>query len=175
TRSSWTALRPPLVYGAGGLGNMGRLEQLIRRGLPLPLGSVRNQRSVMYVGNLASAVLAALDDPVNRNRAFVVADHPPCSTPTLIRAIAGATGQRARLFPCPALVLRSIARLGDLLQAMARRPLPISTYAIDRLLGSLAVDDRGFRSALGWSPPIGFQEAVERSFGVAAAPVEDRS
>jgi UDP-glucose 4-epimerase len=45
-------LRPPLVYGPGVKGNFLRLMQWVARGWPLPLGSVENRRSLIYVGNL---------------------------------------------------------------------------------------------------------------------------
>jgi nucleoside-diphosphate-sugar epimerase len=43
-------VRPPLVYGPGAKGNLLRLASLVARGLPLPLGAVQNQRSL--VGSL---------------------------------------------------------------------------------------------------------------------------
>jgi nucleoside-diphosphate-sugar epimerase len=63
-----TIFRPPMVYGPGMKGNPLRLFRLLDRGLPLPLGAVRNRRSLLYVGNLVDAVVAALAAPARRAR-----------------------------------------------------------------------------------------------------------
>jgi len=54
-------LRPPLVYGPGVKANFLRLMHLVARGVPLPLGAVVNRRSLIYAGNLAHAIVTALD------------------------------------------------------------------------------------------------------------------
>ena len=55
-------LRPPLVYGPGARGNFARLVALVARGVPLPLGAVRNRRSLIFVGNLVDAIVRTLDE-----------------------------------------------------------------------------------------------------------------
>lgn len=50
-------LRPPLVYGPGVKGNFRKLISAISRGFPLPLGCVNSLRSIVFVGNLADAIL----------------------------------------------------------------------------------------------------------------------
>src|SRR5688572_14334835 len=56
-----TVLRPTLVYGPGNAGNFLRLLKAVRRGWPLPFAAVRNRRTLTYVGNLVSAIVAALE------------------------------------------------------------------------------------------------------------------
>jgi nucleoside-diphosphate-sugar epimerase len=134
-------IRPPLVYGPGVGANFASLVRLVGRGLPLPLGHVRNARSLVFVDNLADAIArAALDRAAPRRaRTFLVADDEAPSTPELVRAIAHALGKRVRLFPAPglALALRAVGRGG----------------VAQRLLGSLVVDSTAIRAALGWTPP----------------------
>src|SRR5690606_33743791 len=48
-------LRPPLVYGPGVKGNFLRLLNAVAKGVPLPLASIDNRRSLVYVGNLVDA------------------------------------------------------------------------------------------------------------------------
>ena len=57
-------LRLPLVYGPGVAGNFLALLDEIARGRALPLGAIRNRRSVLGTGNLVEAIDAALDAPV---------------------------------------------------------------------------------------------------------------
>jgi nucleoside-diphosphate-sugar epimerase len=60
TACAWTILRPPLVYGRGNKANFGLLLKLVSSGIPLPLGSVRNRRSFIYVENLVDVIVACL-------------------------------------------------------------------------------------------------------------------
>lgn len=91
-------LRPPLVYGPGVKGNFLALMRAIDRGLPLPLAGIANRRSVVYVGNVADAVLRCLELD---GGTFLLADGAPLSTPQLCRAIGAALGREARLFAFP--------------------------------------------------------------------------
>lgn len=94
-------LRPPLVYGPGVKANFLSLMRAIARGVPLPFASIRNRRSVVYVGNLVDAIVACL----GKEGTWLVSDGVPVSTPELCRAIGAALGRPARLFPFPPLLL----------------------------------------------------------------------
>ncbi|MFM7474450.1 MAG: NAD-dependent epimerase/dehydratase family protein, partial [Microcystis aeruginosa] len=77
---TWTILRPTLVYGLGNLGNMERLMKLIKRGLPLPFGAIKNRRSFVFVGNLVAAIITCLDHPKSANQIFLISDNQAVST-----------------------------------------------------------------------------------------------
>jgi nucleoside-diphosphate-sugar epimerase len=141
-------LRPPLVYGPGVKANFLALMKAVERGWPLPLASVRNRRSLIYVGNLVSAIVTSLEHPAAAVQTYLVADGAPVSTPELIRSLARALGRPARLLPVPEAALR----LGGRLLGRAE--------AVDRLLGSLAVDDDLIRRELGWKPPFSMDEGL---------------
>jgi nucleoside-diphosphate-sugar epimerase len=130
-------LRPPLVYGPGVGANFLRLLRLIYRGLPLPLRSVYNQRSLIYVENLVDALLSCISCSHPINSTFLVGD-ATVSTPDLIRAIGKALHRPVRLFPFPAGFLRAIALASGKKAAMAR------------LVGSLVVDPSRIQRELGW-------------------------
>ncbi|MCA2692843.1 MULTISPECIES: NAD-dependent epimerase/dehydratase family protein, partial [unclassified Microcystis] len=85
---TWTIIRPTLVYGPGNPGNMERLMKLIKRGLPLPFGAIKNHRSFVFVGNLVAAIITCLDHPNAANQIFLISDNQAVSTPQLIRLIA---------------------------------------------------------------------------------------
>lgn len=166
-QTAWTILRPPMLYGAGNRGNLERLAALLRKGMPLPLAKVQNQRSVLYVRNLSSAILAALENRAAENRVFLLRDSENLSTPQLIRMLAAALDLKARLMPTPRWLLSAIASGGDRLERVLRRSVPFSSYSFDRLLGSLAVDDTQIREALQWQPPVSTEQALRESFGRA--------
>jgi nucleoside-diphosphate-sugar epimerase len=151
------SLRLPLVYGPGMKGNMRSLFRVVERGAPLPLGGVRNRRSLLYVGNLAAAVRAVLASPAARGQSFVVSDGHDLSTPELVRAIAAALGRPARLVPVPAAFFRAAGRLGNVLAPLG---FPLNSAAVERLMGSLQVDCSRLREACGYAPPFTVAEGL---------------
>ena len=138
----WTFLRPPLVYGPGVGANFLKLLRISQRGWPLPLGAVCNRRSLVYVGNLADAVVRCLIHPGAVGRGFFVHDGEALAVADLIRRLARLYGRSARLLPVPPVLLRLGAGL------LGARGL------YDRVCGSLEVDDSALRRATGWSPPF---------------------
>lgn len=129
-----TVLRPPLVFGPGVKANFLALLRAVARGWPLPLASIANRRSLVYVGNLADAVLRCLETPRAAGKTYLLGDGAPVSTPALCRALGVALGKPARLFRCPPSLL-------EIAPAAAK------------LTRSLVVDDREIRRELGWAPP----------------------
>ncbi len=141
-------LRPPLVYGRQAKGNFRTLARLVRWHVPLPIAGIDNARSLIAVENLADAVRHALTEPSLAGTVSPVADGPPLSTPALVAAMADAMGRPGpRQFKVP----RWLLRLGG-------RGL------VDRLAGSLVVDDQAFRAS-GWEPPYPFEEALALALG----------
>lgn len=146
-------LRSPLVYGPGVGGNVLQLLHAILRGIPLPLASVHNRRSLIYLGNLVDALTCCVKDVRAAGQSYLVSDGEDLSTPELIRRLAQALELPARLWPVPLSVLRWIGLVAGK-QAM-----------IDRLLGSLQVDSSKIRKELDWHPPY----SVGQGFAETAA------
>lgn len=136
-----TILRPPLMYGPGVKGNFERLLRWVERGIPLPLGAVKNRRSLLYVGNFGSAVAAALEQPAKATRTYLLSDGEDVSTSELIRRMARALGRQPRLVPVPVALLRAGAKAARL------------EAELQRLTESLSVDIGCIRRELAWSPP----------------------
>lgn len=141
-------VRPPLAYGPGVRANFATLLHAVARGVPLPLGAVRNQRSLIALPNLVDFIATCVAHPAAVNRTFVVSDGEDLSTPELVRRIAAALGRSPRLLPVPEGLLRAGAAL------VGRRA------AIDRLCGNLQVDNRKACELLGWTAPVGVDEAL---------------
>lgn len=150
-------LRLPLIYGPGMTANALRLFEGVDRGTPAPLGSVRNRRSFLFVGNLTAALTAVLTHE-DGDDVFFVSDGQDLSTPELIRAVARALNRPARLLPLPVGLLRGAGRIGDLAARVAQ--FPLTTAAVDRLVGSLAVDISKIRRQAEYSPPHSVEEGL---------------
>ncbi len=160
---TWTILRPTLVYGPGNRANMERLMKLIKRGLPLPFGAIKNRRSFVFVGNLVAAIITCLDHPNAANKIFLISDNQAVSTPQLIRLIAQQIQQPCQLLPVPTTLLRFLGYLGDNIESITGKTLPFNTYNIDRLLGSLAVDSRYIQKTLDWQPPFTLEQGLAQT------------
>jgi nucleoside-diphosphate-sugar epimerase len=156
-------LRLPLVYGPRVKGNMLRLFAQVCRGLPLPLGAVRNQRSLLYLGNLCAAIPAVLEPSPATDRVFFLSDGHDLSTPELIRLIGAALGRPTRLVPVPPTLFRLAGRMGDAIDRL--RPFPLTSEAVDRLVGSLTVDSTAFTTATGYRPPYSVEEGLKATAG----------
>lgn len=134
-------VRPPLVYGEGVKGNFEQMLRMVARGVPLPLASVRNQRSLIYVENLVDALIACATHANAVDQTYLVRDGQDISTPDLLRQLARGMGAAASLFPCPEALLRAGAKLLG------------KSRQVERLLGSLQIDDAKIRADLNWVPP----------------------
>ncbi|HHX4054566.1 MAG: UDP-glucose 4-epimerase family protein [Burkholderia contaminans] len=142
-------VRPPLVYGPGVRANFLRMMDAVARGLPLPLGSITARRSIVYVDNLADALLQCAIDPRAAGECFHVADDNAPSVTGLLRLVGEALGKPARLIAVPSPLLRALGTL------TGRRA------AIDRLTGSLELDTGRITRVLGWHPPYTTRQGLE--------------
>ena len=143
-------VRPPLVYGPGVKGNLARLLKLVRLGLPMPLSTVQNMRSLIGLDNLVDLLVRCVDHPEAAGQTFLVSDGEDLSTPDLIRYMAAAMNRSPRLFPVPVSLLRLASG------ALGKRA------EIDRLVESLQIDSSHTRRVLGWTPPVSVQEGIRR-------------
>lgn len=141
-------VRPPLVYGPGVRANFLGMMRAVERGLPLPLAAVTARRSLVYVDNLADALLRCALDTRAAGHCFHVADDDAPTVAGLLRMVGQALGRPARLFPVPVGLLRALGT------AMGRGP------QIDRLTTSLQLDTSRMKRVLGWNPPSSTQDGL---------------
>lgn len=146
-------IRPPMIYGPGVKGNFATLVNWIRKGLPLPLGAIRNQRSLIALDNLTDFIALCADrarSPAASNQIFLVSDGEEVSTTGLLRKIAFAYGVEVRLVPVPERWIRIAANLLG------------QNASAQRLLSSLVVDGSKSRIALGWKPAVSMDMQLKR-------------
>ncbi|MBE0621684.1 MAG: SDR family oxidoreductase [Burkholderiales bacterium] len=144
-------IRPVLVYGPGVKANFLSMMRWLHKGVPLPLGAIHNQRSLVALDNLVDLVMTCLRHPNAPNQTFLVSDGQDLSTTALLLRTAAALGRQARLIPVPMPALQAAARLlgkADVAQ---------------RLCGCLQVDISKTRKMLGWVPPVSVDEALKQT------------
>ena len=144
-------IRPPLVYGPGVKANFAAMMRGLKRGIPLPLGAVHNQRSLVALDNLVDLIVTCLTHPAAANQTFLVSDGEDVSTTELLRRMGQALGRPARLIPVPASWLKLAATVVG------------KQDVAQRLCGSLQVDIEKTRRLLGWTPPLSLDEGLRRA------------
>ena len=143
-------IRPPLVYGPGVKANFAAMTRWLKRGVPLPLVAIHNQRSLVALDNLVDLIVTCLTHLAAANQTFLVSDGEDVSTTELLRRMGQAMGHPARLIPVPIGWLKlAAAMVGK--QDMAQR-----------LCGSLQVDIEKTRQLLGWNPPLTLDQGLKK-------------
>lgn len=145
-------LRPPLIAGPGVKGNLERLIRLAALPVPLPLGGLRNRRTLLSRDNLVSAIGRLLElGPAAPAGTYLVGDREPCSTTDIVRALRAGLGRGAMLLPAPVGLLRpALTAIG-------------AAGAFQRLFGDLELDASGFRRALGWEDVVDTRTALRHA------------
>lgn len=157
-------LRPCMIHGPGNKGNLNLLYNLVRKGIPWPLGAFDNRRSFLSIGNLAAVVEALLSGSPAPG-IYQLADDDPISTNELIALIAQTLGRQPRIMKLPAGGVRLIARLGD------RIGLPLNSERLQKLTESYVVANFKIKQTLGWQAmPVATRDGLRRTLASFAAP-----
>ena len=129
-------LRLAMVYGSGGRGNLERMGRLVQRGLFPPLPETGNHRSLVHVDDVVAAMRLVAEDDRANGRTYIVAAPEAPSGRELFDALREVLGMPPFTWAVPASALRLAGRVGDGLEAITRRRLPLDSEALERLLGS---------------------------------------
>ena len=133
-------LRPTMIYGPGVKGNFARLIKLVRLGIPLPLQSINNRRSMIGLKNCVDLILCAAMTEKAAGNTYLMSDGEDLSTPELMTRLGLAMSKPARLFPFPPFMMEFGAKL------LNQRDIA------QRLVGSLQVDTIRAQRELNWTP-----------------------
>lgn len=142
-------IRPPLVYGPRVKANFQKLIHLAYHRIPLPLGSVDNQRSLVFIDNLIDFLVYCFSHPKAVGRTFLVSDGENVSTARLFSKISDAMGKKVRILDAPPFFLTIIGKLTGRIAS------------INRLCGSLTVDASKAEKILGWQPPMTLDQGIK--------------
>ena len=145
---SYTIIRPPLVYGPGVKANFLSMIKWVQAGIPLPLGSARNLRSLVGVRNLSDLIQASATNPAAKNQIFNASDDQDVSTTDLLTKIAMAMNKKSRLVRVPL----GLLKIGS--QAIGK------PRAYDGLCGSFQLDLANTKQLLNWTPPFSLEEEI---------------
>lgn len=136
-------IRTPIVYGYGVKANIKSLVNLVGKVSLLPFGSIKNKRSMVYVGNLCHLI----DEVIKQEQSgiFLACDDEPLSTTKLIKLIAKNLNKKIYLIKIP------------LFETMLKLLKP-SFHK--RLYGSLEVDNTITKEKLNLKNPYSVEEGI---------------
>jgi nucleoside-diphosphate-sugar epimerase len=151
---SFYILRPCMIHGPGNKGNLNLLYKLISKGIPYPLAAFENKRSFLSVENLCFVIQELLQRNDIPSGVYNVADDEVLSTNELIKLIAKASDRKPKLWVINPKLIRSMAKLGDLLK------LPLTTERLNKLTENYIVDTTKIRHALGKELPVQARDGI---------------
>ncbi len=143
-------VRPPLIYGPGAKGNLASLSKVLAKGIPLPLGAIKNRRDMVSIYNLNDLIYRCITSPAAAGKTYLASDGQAISTPELLKYYASLSDKKARLIPLPVFMLKMAAALLG------------KSDMIQRLSGDLEVDISFTKQSLDWQPPLTVAQSFEQ-------------
>lgn len=135
-------LRPCMIHGPGNKGNLNLLYNVVKKGIPWPLGDFENKRSFTSIDNLCYVVEGLLTKDVASD-IYHMGDDEALSTNELIALMCEAMGKKPHIWKMNRKMMEGCAGLGTLLH------LPLNTERLRKLTENYVVSNEKIKSALG--------------------------
>ena len=135
-------LRPCMIHGPGNKGNLNLLYNVVKKGIPWPLGDFENKRSFTSIDNLCYVVEGLLIKDV-ASGIYHMGDDEALSTNELIALMCEAMGKEPHIWKMNRKMMEGCAGLGTLLH------LPLNTERLRKLTENYVVSNEKIKSALG--------------------------
>jgi len=153
-------LRLAMVYGRGARGNLERMARGIRAGWFPPLPETGNRRSLVHVDDVVTAMRLVAKTSAANGRTYIVADPCAYSGRMIYDAIRATLGIKPRQWGLPEKLLRSAGAVGDVFGKALRRPMPMNSEMVSRLLDSACYSPARLRRETGWQAAIGLKDGL---------------
>lgn len=147
-------LRPCMIHGPGNKGNLNLLFEVVRRGIPWPLGAFSNHRSFCSIDNLVFVIQELIDRKDIPSGIYQVADDESLSTNELIQLMAQSAGKQASIWNLPKAIISRMAQLGDWIH------LPLNSERLTKLTESYVVSNEKITQVIGKKIPISSREGI---------------
>ena len=134
-------LRPCMIHGPGNKGNLNLLYNVVKKGIPWPLGDFENKRSFTSIDNLCYVVEGLLTKDI-ASGIYHMGDDEALSTNELIALMCEAMGKEPHIWKMNRKMMEGCAGLGTLLH------LPLNTERLRKLTENYVVSNEKIKSAL---------------------------
>lgn len=134
--------RPCMIHGPGNKGNLNLLYNVVKKGIPWPLGAFENRRTFTSIENICFAVNGVLTKDVPTG-IYNMGDDEALSTNELIEVICSALGNKAHIWNIPRVLMNGVAKVGDVLH------LPLNSQRMQKLTENYVSSNAKIKKALG--------------------------
>jgi len=150
-------LRPCMIHGHGNKGNLNLLYNVVKRGIPYPLGAFENRRSFCSINNLSFVINGLIENKVESG-IYNVCDDETVSTNELIELISASFGKKSRIWRFNKKAIEFAAKVGTVLH------LPLNTERLQKLTENYVVSNAKIKKALSISHmPVQAFKGLERT------------
>lgn len=156
-------VRPCVVYGEGDRLFLPKLLRLAQRGWFPVLGDGEAPLAMVYAGNVAEGIVAALDAREGWGRPFNLTNDGVVTGNDLVIALAKGLQRQVTPRRVPLGIARAGASFVDLLRPLTRSHMPPLRSGVAFLGGGNPYRSTAATSTLGWSPSHRHGEALPRS------------
>jgi len=136
-------IRPCMIHGPGNKGNLNLLFNLVKKGIPWPLGAFENERSFLGIDNLCFMIKAMLMKGDIKSGIYNFSDDAVLSTNGLINIISEVLGKKTRIWNISNSLIILLAKVGDKIY------LPLNSERLKKLTESYIVSNRKIKRELG--------------------------
>jgi UDP-glucose 4-epimerase len=157
-------LRLAMVYGSGGRGNLERMGSLVKKGIFPPLPETGNHRSLVHVDDVVLAMRLVAGDSRACGKTYIVAHREAPSGRVLYDALRVALGMPQCRWTLPGFPLWFVARVGDGIEKLLNKRLPLDTQVVERLLGSAWYSPARIDRELGWRANVALADGLLEMF-----------
>jgi len=152
-------LRPCMIHGPGNKGNLNLLYQVVKKGIPYPLGAFENKRSFTSIDNLSFVIEQLIEKNIPTG-IYNVGDDETLSTNELITLMATTLGKPNRIWKWNKTFILFAAKVGTLLH------LPLNTERLQKLTENYVVSNAKLKKALGIEKmPVRAEEGLRKTVG----------
>lgn len=134
--------RPCMIHGPGNKGNLNLLYNVVKKGIPWPLGAFENRRTFTSIENICFAVNGVLTKDVPSG-IYNMGDDEALSTNELIEEICKSLGKKSHIWKLPKGLMNGVAKVGGLLH------LPLNPERLRKLTENYISSNVKIKKALG--------------------------
>lgn len=151
-------LRPSIMHGEGNKGNLNLLFNIVKKGIPYPLGAYDNQRSFLNIKNFCFFIKEILENEDIKSGIFNLADNEAISTNELIDIMNIALNKKVPILRIPQNIVNFIAKIGDILK------FPLNTERLNKLTDNYEVSNKKICSLVKKGLPYSTKEGLLNTF-----------
>ncbi|WP_313380638.1 NAD-dependent epimerase/dehydratase family protein [Proteiniphilum saccharofermentans] len=151
-------LRPCMIHGPGNKGNLNLLYNVVKKGIPWPLGAYENLRSFCSVDNISYVVEQLIIRDNIESGIYHIGDDEPLSTNELIGMISESVKKKAHIWKLPKSLINPMASVGEMLH------LTLNKQRLQKLTENYVVSNEKIKNALGITKmPISARDGMRKT------------